>query len=289
MSIFHGLITAIITPFKNDLIDLVSLKKVLQYQIMSGVKTIVVAGSTGEGSNLDIDEYRMLIESAVEIAGTQLNVIAGCASSSTTYAIKLAQTAQVAGVSGLMCTMPPYVKPTMSGICSHIQFIHDNTDLQIMLYNNPARTAVDISDQAIIQLSQLPRVAAIKDSSNDLTRPLRLKSAVKANFNMLTGDDPISLAYSAQGGMGCVSVVANIMPELCKKLQDHILDNDFAAAYVIHQKLLPYYQALFLETNPIAVKYAAKCLGLCEAELRLPLMSASTDTMDKIDRILKKM
>jgi 4-hydroxy-tetrahydrodipicolinate synthase len=199
--------------------------------------------------------------------------------------LDIALICQEVGVDGLMCTIPPYVKPTTEGIYQHIKTIHDATSLPIMIYNTQSRTGVNISDENILRLADLPRVMALKDTGTDIERPLRLNpllKQIKQNFNLLTGDDPIALAYRAHGGVGCVSVAGNIVPKLCKNLQICCERNDFATALTIHQQLFPLYQALFAETNPMPVKYAASYLGLCTEELRLPLVAASTETRKSI-------
>ena len=288
-NIFKGLITAVITPFKNNQLDLIALGKILEYQIEHNVDGVVIAGTTGEGSSLSQDEYKILLQSAIAIVQKRMPIIAGCCSSNTSVALDIALICQEVEVDGLMCTIPPYVKPTAEGIYQHIKTIHDAIGLPIMIYNTQSRTGVNIADENILRLADLPRVMALKDTGTDIERPLRLHpllKQIKQNFNLLTGDDPMALAYNAHGGVGCVSVAGNIVPELCKNLQICCERNDFATALTIHRQLFPLYQALFAETNPIPVKYAASHLGLCTEELRLPLVAASAETRKSIVRAM---
>ena len=285
--IFKGLITAIITPFKDNKIDIIALEKILEYQIKHNVDGVVLAGSTGEGMSLTIEEYQRLIRSGLEIVKKRIPIIAGCSSNNTNVALNLAEIADSESVDGIMLAIPPYVKPTQEGIYRHFQTIHDSTNLPIMLYSVPSRTSVDFADDTILGLSMLSRIVAMKDAGSDLERPLRLNASLDRNFNLLAGNDEVSLAYNAQGGVGCVSVASNITPKLCKALQDNWQSGNFKTSLQIHQQLLPLYKALFLESNPVGVKYASHYLGLCSNELRLPLTEAADSTKIAIEKVIK--
>ena len=284
-NIFKGLITALITPFKGDQIDFDALEKIVRYQIDNKVDGIVVGGSTGEGSSLSLTEYEALLKSVVDIAQKNLPIIAGCSAVSTKTAVDMVKICSKISLDGLMCSIPAYVKPTQDGIYKHFEAIHDASTLPIMLYSVPSRTIVDFTDATIFKLAKLPRIIALKDADKDLERPLRIQR-VLGEFNLVSGNDEIALSYNAQGGVGCVSVVSNIVPSLCKKLQDSCRDNKYQEALQIQQRLLPLYKALFAESNPIGVKYAAQRLGLCSGELRLPLTTATDATKEKIDEII---
>ena len=285
--IFKGLITAIITPFKNNKIDIPSLEKTIECQIKHKIDGIVLAGSTGEGLSLTIEEYQFLIKSGIEIASGKIEIIAGCSVSSTDQAVNLAKIAEAERVGGIMISIPPYVKPTQDGIYQHFQTIHDAVNLPIILYSVPSRTSVDFNDDTILKLSLLPRIVAIKDASSDIQRPLRLGPRLKEGFNLLCGNDDASLAYNAHGGNGCISVASNIAPKLCKALQDNWQNGDFKTALKIHRQLTPLYNALFVESNPIGVKYAASYLGLCSDEVRLPLTTAKDSTRTAIEQAIE--
>jgi 4-hydroxy-tetrahydrodipicolinate synthase len=286
-NIFKGLITALITPFKDNRIDFMSLERLLEYQIKNGVDGIIVAGSTGEGLSLNNDEYQALLQAAVDITKKRVPIIAGCNSSSTDFAINQVMQVQKIALDGLMCTTPFYIRPTQEGLYQHFKAIDDVAELPIMIYSVPKRTGVDFNDETILRLAELNNIVALKDATGDLNRPLNISAKVKTDFNLLTGDDETSLAYNAHGGVGCVSVVANIAPKLCKELQDQWKKGNFKSALKIHQQLLPIYKALFSETNPIGVKYAAEHLGMCLSSLRLPLTEATIETKVKIQEILK--
>lgn len=285
-NIFKGLITAIITPFKNNKLDLESLEKILEHQIKAEVNAVVIAGSTGEGSSLNLEEYKLLLQTSKNIVNKRIPIISGCSSNNTAYAIELAAESTKIGVDGFMISPPSYLKPTQDGIYKHFEAIHEASNLPIMLYSVPGRTGVDFTDEVIFKLAKLPRILALKDAGIDLKRPLRIKAIVKKEFNLLCGNDDLSLAFNAQGGVGCVSVASNVAPKLCKELQKKWYNNDVKGALEIHQKLLPLYKALFVEPNPIPVKYAMHYLGFCTNEIRLPLTEATNTTKKQIEEII---
>lgn len=285
-NLFQGLLTALITPFKDNKLDLFSWEKILNYQIDNQVDGIVVGGSTGEGTSLTLQEYELLLQTAVEIVNKRLPIIAGCSVNNTRSALELVQICTHIAIDGVMCSIPAYVKPMQEGIYLHFEAVHQASNLPIMLYSVPSRTLVDFADDTIIRLSQLPRIIALKDASNDLERSLRIKSSVSNGFNFLAGNDATLLAYNAQGGVGCVSVTSNIAPAICKQIQVNCQNNDYHLAAKIHQQLGALYQALALESNPIAVKYGAANLGLCANELRLPLTPATEGTQREIQKAM---
>lgn len=286
---FHGLITALITPFKNNEIDYNALQKLINHQIDGGIKAIVIAGSTGEAPTLSFEEYKNLIKAAIEYSSGKLTIIAGCSSSSTQLSIQMAKLAEELGADGLMCSPPPYNKPTQAGLYEHFKLIHDNTNLPIMLYAAPGRTGIDFNDDTLCKLSQLPRIVAIKDCSGDLERPLRLLNKLGDKLTILSGDDPVTLSYNAQGAKGLVSPISNLFPKEIKKIQDLWFSGKTAEALEAQIKLIDLYKALFIETNPIAIKYAASLLGLCEAELRLPLCAPNVNNQKIIEETIIKM
>lgn len=285
-NIFKGLITAMITPFKDNKLDFVSVEKIVNYQIANKVDGIVVAGSTGEGPSLTLQEYQSLLQAVIEITNKRMPVIAGCSAMTTSTAVDMIQICTKISVYGFMCSIPSYVKPMQEGIYLHFEAIHNASNLPIMLYSVPSRTVVDFSDDTIVRLSKLPRIVAFKDAGNDLERPLRIKAAVSKDFNLLCGNDELALSYNVHSGVGCVSVASNVTPSLCKKLQDNCRDGNYQEALQIQQQLLPIYKALFAESNPIPVKYAVARLGLCSNELRLPLTSAGKVTEEKINKAM---
>jgi 4-hydroxy-tetrahydrodipicolinate synthase len=288
-NIFKGLITAIITPFRDNKLDLDALEKILKYQISGGADAVILAGTTGEGNSLSFEEYKLLLQTSVEIVNKTIFVISGCSSNNTTYAQELAAQSTKIGVDGFMASPPSYLKPTQLGIYKHFEAIHAASNLPIMLYSTLSRSGVDFSDDTIFNLAKLPRIVALKDCGADLERPLRIRAVCEQGFNLLTGNDDVVLAYSAQGGVGWVSVASNIVPKLCRELLDKWDKSDISGALEIHQRLLPLYKALFMESNPIPVKYAAYYLGLCSSEIRLPLTSASNITQKHMEEVVKNL
>jgi 4-hydroxy-tetrahydrodipicolinate synthase len=281
-NIYKNLITAQITPFENNQIDFISIEKLINNQINGGIKSIIVCGSTGESVTLDLPEIIAIAQYSKKIAKDNAKIIGGISSSSTSFACILAEQYQKVGVDGIMCAIPHYNKPTQKGIIEHFRSISESCDLPIMLYSVPSRIGTDFKDETILELAQYDNIVALKDASNDLERPLRLRRYLKKEFSLLSGDDSTALAFNAQGGDGCVSVVSNIVPKLCKTIQDLSLSNDFAGALKLHIKILPLYKALFVESNPIAVKYAASVLGLCKNEIRLPLLTLEENNIDYV-------
>ena len=287
LNIFDGTITALITPFKKEKIDFASLESLIDKQIESGINGIVIGGSTGEGSSITRDQYFELVKAASECAGSKINIFAGITAISTNEALKKLEKLLGLDIDGIMSTAPQYIKPEQEGLFQHFKSIHDATNVPLMLYIHPGRTACDFSDDTIFRIMELERFVAIKDATSDLEKPLRILS--KANINMLTGNDSSALSYYANGGTGCVSVIANIFPKLCKQIDSLWKDGSVGKALVIQRELTPLYTAIFAESNPIGIKYAAYKLGLCSDEILLPLTFASKDTRDKIDIELERL
>lgn len=286
--IYKGIFTAVVTPFdKNNKVDYLTLEKLLIKQIEAKVNGVVIAGSTGEGSSLEDCEYVKLIEKSIAISQKKIPLIAAVVGVSTSSVIQKIKTLSSMNIDGIMCTVPHYVKPEQDGLYEHFKFINNASRYPLMIYLHPGRTGVNMSDDLIIKLSLLDNVRAIKDCSNDLTKPLRLSNKVRADsLTFLTGDDGNNLAYSANGGKGCVSVIANIVPKLCMKINMLLASNDFNAAKSFYEKLVPLTLAIFSESNPIGIKCALSQLGYCEDRLILPLTSARKDTKAKISILL---
>jgi 4-hydroxy-tetrahydrodipicolinate synthase len=286
-NIFYGLITALITPFKKNAIDYESLEKLIKYQIDNNVASIVICGSTGEGTSLTIEESQELIFKSKEIAQNKIKIIVGNSSGDLNRTLEMTKFAINAKANGFMCSIPPYVKPTQEGIYQYFETIHNNSDIPIMLYSVPSRTGSDFKDETIINLSKLPRIMALKDAGNDLQRPIRLKLAINNPFNLLSGDDMSSLAYNANGGIGCVSVGSNFAPALFVQVQNLTINNDFKKALEIHKKLYPFYHWLSLETNPVTIKYSMYKIGMCENEVRAPLTTLSQKFIEDFNLLLQ--
>jgi len=267
----RGSITALVTPYRGNIIDLDCFSRLVCRQIERGTAAIVAGGSTGEAALLADEEHAGLIDAAAVAARRRVPVIAGIGAPSTERAVFLARQSERNGADMLLCSAPSYVKPTQDGIFRHIKAIHDATRLPILLYDVPGRTACAFADETIGRLSELARVIGIKDATADLTRPARLRRLAGTDFLQFSGDDATALHHRVAGGHGCISVIANIAPALCTRLHQRFEADDMMAAIRLNDCLLPLIQTLSLESNPIPVKHAMARLGLCADSLRLPL------------------
>lgn len=284
----RGIYTAIVTPFcsTQDKIDFGALNKILDIQIKSKVSGVVIAGSTGEGGSLSLDEYEKLCSYTVKYVDKKIKIVAGCPSNDTKKCIELAKIAEKAEVDALMCVVPFYNKPSQEGIFRHFKSIHDSTNIDIILYSAKGRTVTDFSDETILRLSELKRIVAMKDSSDDIERPLRIRNKT-TKLDLLCGDDSVFLGYSAQGGCGLISVVSNIIPEIIVEIQNLIDKNDYSEALKLHQKYIDLYKALFVESNPVPVKYALSLMKMIDFSVRLPLFDLSEESKYKIKKAIE--
>ncbi|NDB84050.1 MAG: 4-hydroxy-tetrahydrodipicolinate synthase [Alphaproteobacteria bacterium] len=276
---FNGLYTALVTPFDAGEINYLHLARLIALQEAAGVSGIIVGGSTGEGATLTDQEYGLLINYARKLIPSEIQLIVGVAANLPVDAVRKCKIAEDMGADALMCVTPYYNKPPQRGIFDFFEVIYRNTNVPIMIYVVPSRTGVDLEDQTLIHLSRFERIKGFKDSGNDIERALRLVSKLPADFSLLSGEDRSSIAYSAHGGSGCVSVASNVIPKLCVQIQKYLQQNNFAAALEIQSKLMPFYNALFVETNPIPIKYAASLLGLCEEKVRAPLVIMKDESL----------
>jgi 4-hydroxy-tetrahydrodipicolinate synthase len=285
---FQGAITALITPFtKGNNIDEQAFVNLIENQIAGGITGIVPCGTTGESPNLTVDEYSHLIELAVNAANGRIPVIAGAGSNSTDKAIKLAKIAEGRGADAVMVVAPYYNKPTQEGLYQHFKAVHDAISIPLVLYNIPGRTSVNMTDDTIVRLAELDNVVGIKDATGDMNRPLILRGRIGRDFCQLSGDDSTALSFNAQGGIGCISVAANIIPDLSANLQNLWEAGEYKGALELQTKLMPLYNVLFCETNPGPIKYAASLLGLCEPDVRLPLVEPSVESKKKIEDVVR--
>lgn len=269
---FYGSITALITPFKNGEIDVAAFQDFVQWQLNEGTNGLVPCGTTGEAPTLSDDEYVLLTRACVEVAKGRAPVMAGCGSNSTKHAIHLTAQAQNAGADAALHVVPYYNKPSQEGLFQHFKSIHDSCDLPIFIYNIPGRSIVNMTVDTMARLSVLPRIIGIKDATGDLQRPLKVRQLCGKDFIQLSGNDDTALAFLAQGGAGCISVVSNIAPSLCSKMQAAWRDGNIAEAQRLNEVLMPLIEVLFVETSPSPVKYAASLLNKCRNELRLPMV-----------------
>jgi 4-hydroxy-tetrahydrodipicolinate synthase len=277
-----GSLTALVTPFREQCVDTNALARLTERQIDRGTAALIACGSTGEASSLTQREYADVVRTVVEVANGRVPVIAGCTAQSSAVAIALGGAAATAGADGLLCAVPPYVRPTQDGIFAHIRAIARATDLPIVLYDVPSRSGVGINDDTVVRLRDVELIVGIKDATADVTRPVRLHRRCGDAFMQWSGDDATAPAYRAMGGIGCISVTANVAPALCA-LMHHAWDNgDMARFGTLRDMLDPLHAVLFVESNPIPVKAAQAQLGLCTDEVRLPLTRASVATQQKL-------
>ena len=287
MPLFHGSITALVTPFKGGGIDEKAFQRHVEWQIDQGTHGLVPVGTTGESPTLSHDEHRRVIELCVEGAAGRVPVIAGTGSNSTAEAVALTRFAKQAGADAALVVTPYYNKPTQEGLYLHFKAINDSADLPIFIYNIPGRSVVDMSVETMARLAKLPNIAGVKDATANLARVSQQRAAMGRDFIQLSGEDATALGFMAHGGQGCISVTANIAPALCSEFQLACLGGNFKRALELQDRLMPLHDALFVEANPGPVKYAAEKLGLCSGETRLPLAPLSSASKAKVDAALE--
>ncbi|MDR2708496.1 MAG: 4-hydroxy-tetrahydrodipicolinate synthase [Elusimicrobiota bacterium] len=287
---FEGVYTALITPQKNGKIDYAAMEKLIQSQISAGVAGIVPCGSTGESSVLSHKEHQDVIEFCVKGAKGKMKVLAGSGSNSTAEAIALTKFAKDVGCDGALIVSPYYNKPTQKGLYLHFKTIADTVDIPIVIYNIAGRTAVNIEPETIAKLAKdAKNIVGVKEASGSLDQMSRIKALTDKNFELISGDDVLTLPILAIGGVGVISVLSNIIPKDCVALLDAFKKGDLAKAQEIHYKLLPLIKALFIETNPIPVKTAAALLKMCDLDFRLPMCEMSDEHKAVLEQELKKL
>jgi 4-hydroxy-tetrahydrodipicolinate synthase len=285
---FKGSFTALITPFEGDSVDYDAFTRLVEFQIQSGTHGLVPAGTTGESPTLSHDEHEKVVETCIAAAKGRVPVIAGAGSNSTKETIALARHAEKAGASAVLVVTPYYNKPTQEGLFQHFKAVNDAINIPIIIYNIPSRSVIDMQVATMARLFQLPNIAGVKDATANPLRVSQQRLALGENFTQLSGEDGTALALMAHGGHGCISVTSNVAPKLCAEFQNACLAGDFQRALTLHDKLMPLHEALFVETNPGPVKYAASRLGLCKADTRLPLAPISDQTKAIVDAALEK-
>ena len=283
---FQGSITALITPFKNGEVDAKAFQRLVEWQIDQGTHGLVPVGTTGESPTLTHEEHKQVIELCIEAAAGRVPVIAGTGSNSTSEAIALTRFAKEAGADGALVVTPYYNKPTQEGLYLHYKAINDAVDIPIIIYNIPGRSIVDMSVETMARLFKLPNIAGLKDATANMSRVSQQRAAMGTEFVQLSGEDATALGFNAHGGQGCISVTANIAPALCSEFQLACLGSNFKRALEIQDRLMPLHDALFVESNPGPVKYAAEKLGLCSGETRLPLAPLAPASKAKVDAAL---
>ena len=286
---FKGSIPAVITPFIDDEVDYDSLVKVLNFLIDNGSHGLVPCGTTGESPTLSHKEHKKIIEETIRIADKRVPVIAGTGSNNTLEAVEYTSHAEKSGADAALIVTPYYNKPTQSGLYKHFKTIADKTNIPIIIYNIPGRSIVDMTIDTMIELSKIKKIIGVKDATNDLFRPLLTRKKMQNDFCYLSGEDGTALAYLAQGGHGCISVTANVAPKLCSDLHSAWQNGNISKAQEINLKLSSLHNALFIESSPGPVKYAASLLGLCNKKTRLPLSEIKDDTKISVKNCLEEL
>ncbi len=270
-----GSLTALITPFKDGKVDEAAFRKLVNWQIAEGTQGLVPCGTTGESPTLSHEEHNRVVELCVEETRGRVPVIAGTGSNSTDEAIALTKHAKEVGCDAVLSVTGYYNKPTQEGQYRHFMAVADAVDIPILLYNIPARAVVEIAVDTMARLSKHKNIIGVKDATANLMRPSRERLACGLDWLMISGEDGTALGYNAHGGKGCISVTANIAPRLCAEFQAACTAGDYGKAREYQDRLMPLHDALFCETSPAPVKYAASLLGLCSEAVRLPLAEAS--------------
>ncbi len=285
---FKGSNTALITPFKNGALDEAAMARLVEWQITEGTHGLVPVGTTGESPTLDFDEHKRVIEITVETAKKRVPVMAGTGSNSTDEAIELSQYAEKVGADAVLIVTPYYNKPTQEGLYQHFKAINDAINIPIVIYNIPGRSIVDMSVATMARcFKDLKHVVGVKDATANLARPSQQRAACGEKFCQLSGEDGTALGFMAHGGRGVISVASNVAPRLVADMQNAMLAGDFKKALAFQDRLMPLFDVMFIETNPAPVKYAVSRLGICTAEMRLPMVPISDASKKAIDAVLK--
>ena len=283
---FKGSITALITPFKDGKVDERAFQRAVEWQIDQGTHGLVPCGTTGESPTLTHDEHRRVVELCIEAAAGRVPVIAGTGSNSTAEAVELTRHAKRAGADGVLVVTPYYNTPTQEGLYQHFKAINDCADVPIVVYNIPGRSVIDMSVETMARLFKLPNIVGVKDATANMARASQQRAALGIEFVQLSGEDATALGFMAHGGQGCISVTANVAPALCSEFQLACLAGNFHRALQLQDRLMPLHDALFVESNPGPVKYAASKLGLCSADTRLPLAPLAPASRKKVEDAL---
>ncbi|MDD5195501.1 MAG: 4-hydroxy-tetrahydrodipicolinate synthase [Candidatus Omnitrophica bacterium] len=285
---FKGSIVALVTPFNGADVDEKALQSLIEFHVKNGTSGIVPCGTTGESATLTYEEHDRVIELCVKLAKGRIPIIAGTGSNSTQEAVMMTSHAAKSGAAASLQVAPYYNRPTQKGLYEHFKTIAAAIDMPMILYNIPSRTGVNIEPETVAQLSKACKnITAIKEASGNLDQMSRLKQLCGKNFDLLSGDDSLTLPVLSIGGTGVISVVANIVPRDIAQFVNYFEKGDIEKAKDMHYKLLPLAKAMFIETNPIPLKTAMGLLGLCQPDLRLPMCAMSPDNLGKLKKALK--
>ncbi|OWQ91684.1 4-hydroxy-tetrahydrodipicolinate synthase [Sphingopyxis witflariensis] len=284
---FSGSIPALVTPFRDGAFDAPAFKRFVDWQIGEGTSALVPCGTTGESATLGFDEHYQVIDCCIEAAAGRVPVIAGCGSNDTATAVRHMRYAQAAGAAAALVVAPYYNRPSQDGILAHFKALADASDLPIVVYNVPGRTVTDISTETMCKLAEIASVVAIKDASGDLARVTALRAGAGRNFCQLSGNDDLWLPHASLGGVGCISVTANVAPRLCAEFASAVAAADWVRALTLHERLFALHNAMFSDTSPAPVKYAlSRVHDWFDPEVRLPIIPANDAGRSAVDAAL---
>jgi len=275
---FKGSFPALVTPFKDGELDLDTLKKLVEWHIDQGSHGLVPVGTTGESPTLSHREHELVSEEVVKAAAGRIPVIAGAGSNNTVEGVRLIQHAESVGADAALVVTPYYNKPTAAGLIAHFTALHDASNLPIVIYNIPGRSVIDMKPDTMGELAKLPRIIGVKDATGDIARVSQQRAACGADFVQMSGEDATALGFNAHGGVGCISVTANVAPKLCAEFQEATLAGDYAKALEYQDRLMPLHEAIFIEPGLAGAKYGLSLLGMCSEEVRLPLVGLTDGT-----------
>ena len=284
---FKGSYPALVTPFKNGAVDFDALKKLVDWHVAEGSHGLVPVGTTGESPTLSHAEHGQVIEAVVKAAAGRIPVIAGAGSNNTAEGIDLIRHAEKVGADAALVVTPYYNKPTQRGMIAHYTALHDASNLPIIIYNIPGRSVVDMTPDTMGELARLPRIVGVKDATGKIERVSQQRASCGKDFIQLSGEDATALGFNAHGGVGCISVTANVAPRLCAEFQEATLAGNYAKALEYQDRLMPLHEAIFIEPGLVGAKYGLSRLGLCSEEVRLPLSGLLDTTKTRIDAAMR--
>jgi 4-hydroxy-tetrahydrodipicolinate synthase len=283
----RGSLPALITPFRDGAVDFEALAALVEWHIAEGSHGIVPVGTTGESPTLTHDEHEQVVAAVVKAVKGRVPVVAGAGSNNTIEAIRLLKHAEKVGADAALVVTPYYNKPTQAGLIAHYRALHDACNLPIIIYNIPGRSVIDMLPETMGELAKLPRIVGVKDATGKIERVSMQRDTCGADFIQLSGEDATALGFNAHGGVGCISVTANVAPKLCAQFQEAMLAGDYAAALAFQDRLMPLHTAIFLEPGVAGAKYALSRLGHCRNEVRLPLLGVTEKTAAVIDAAMR--
>ncbi|MDI7774358.1 4-hydroxy-tetrahydrodipicolinate synthase [Asticcacaulis sp. EMRT-3] len=284
--LFQGIFTALVTPFRNGEVDYAAFERLVERQIAAGVHGLVPVGTTGETSTLSLEEHKAIVRLCVEKAAGRVRVIAGAGSNNTAETLELAHHAKAVGADAVLVVAPYYNKPSQEGLYQHFKALNDSVQIPAVLYNVPGRTVVDMSNETIARLAELPNIVGIKDATGALDRMSQLRVAIGGDFSFISGDDPTFLGYLAHGGHGVISVTSNVAPASMVALYDAVRQGAYDTALDWQDRLIGLHKVLFADASPSPTKYAMSRLGLCTDEVRLPITPCAQAVRPLVDQAM---